>query len=45
VVAWDDPAIGIDWPITHPTLSRRDQEGMSLDAYRAKPAFHYTARE
>ena len=24
-VAWDDPAIGADWGVTEPTLSKRDQ--------------------
>ena len=30
VVRWDDPAIGIDWPIEDPTLSQRDAEASLL---------------
>lgn len=28
--AWDDPEVGIDWPITGPTLSPRDRSNPSL---------------
>lgn len=38
-VAWNDPDIGIDWPLTAPILSKRDQQAMSLRAYLEKPAF------
>lgn len=38
-VAWNDPEIGIEWPFADPLLSTRDQGGMSLAAYRQKPAF------
>jgi len=24
-IRWDDPAIGIEWPVTAPTLSERDK--------------------
>lgn len=40
-VAWNDPTIGIDWPISDPVLSARDQQAMSLVAYQAQPAFRY----
>ncbi len=36
---WDDPDIGIDWPISDPVLSARDQSGMTLAEYRQNPAF------
>ena len=36
---WSDPDIGVDWPIANPTLSKRDQNGMSLKGYLEKPAF------
>ncbi len=30
-IAWNDPAIGIDWPVNGiPTLSAKDQKGVSL---------------
>lgn len=33
-LAWDDPDIGIEWPIADPVLSDRDRAGGSLAAYR-----------
>jgi dTDP-4-dehydrorhamnose 3,5-epimerase len=39
VLAWDDPDVAIAWPVGAPTLSKRDQNGMSLRAYRERPAF------
>jgi dTDP-4-dehydrorhamnose 3,5-epimerase len=38
-IAWDDPEVGFAWPIAAPILSRRDQAGTSLAAYRQRPAF------
>lgn len=38
-VAWDDPQIGIRWPIGTPTLSERDRKGMTLEEYRRNPVF------
>ena len=32
---WDDPELGIVWPVTAPVLSRRDRDAGSLDALRA----------
>jgi len=29
-IRWDDPEIGIDWPLPDPTLSDRDRAAMSL---------------
>ena len=40
-LAWNDPEIGIDWPVPEPTLSARDRSGMSLRDYAQKPAFRY----
>lgn len=41
-IAWDDPEIGIKWPVKAPSLSQRDQSGMSLSSYFEKPAFIYS---
>ena len=30
VIAWDDPQIGIDWPLESPILSQKDAAGQSL---------------
>jgi dTDP-4-dehydrorhamnose 3,5-epimerase len=40
-VAWNDPEIGIEWPIPNPVLSRRDSLAGSLRQYRERPAFFY----
>jgi dTDP-4-dehydrorhamnose 3,5-epimerase len=40
-IAWNDPDLGIDWPIKDPILSERDQNQMSLKQYRETPAFRY----
>jgi len=29
-IRWDDPAIGIDWPVETPTLSEKDAAGTRL---------------
>lgn len=37
-IAWNDPAIGIDWPLARePILSARDRGGVSLDAAEVFP--------
>jgi len=30
VLRWDDPALGIPWPVTNPVLSARDEAGLFL---------------
>ena len=30
VLQWNDPALGIDWGLNDPILSRRDREGLTL---------------
>jgi dTDP-4-dehydrorhamnose 3,5-epimerase len=40
-VAWNDPDIGVEWPVANPVLSNRDQNGMSLKHYLERPAFRY----
>ena len=42
VLAWDDPQIGIRWPVASPILSARDRQGMSLGDYLEAPAFHFS---
>lgn len=39
VVAWNDPAIGIEWPVENPTLSPRDAAAMPLSATAGLPVF------
>jgi dTDP-4-dehydrorhamnose 3,5-epimerase len=36
-VRWDDPRIGIDWPVREPILSRKDAEAQSLDEWLERP--------
>jgi len=38
-IAWNDPEVGIEWPITNPILSARDKQQRTLAEYRANPAF------
>ena len=38
-LSWKDLDVGVQWPITNPVLSKRDQNGMSLKDYLKKPAF------
>lgn len=36
-VAWDDPGLGIDWPIASPILSERDRSNPALREVLADP--------
>jgi dTDP-4-dehydrorhamnose 3,5-epimerase len=39
-LAWDDPAVGVPWPIETPILSQRDRNlGSSLRTYQEIPVF------
>jgi dTDP-4-dehydrorhamnose 3,5-epimerase len=40
-VAWNDPEIGMRWPVGTPNLSAKDARGMTLADYRRRPAFSY----
>ncbi len=44
-IRWDDPALGIEWPITTPQLSAKDAVAGSLADWLARPeseAFRYS---
>jgi len=42
-VAWDDPALGISWPIRNPVLSERDRSAPRLEALGERlPRFEAT---
>lgn len=38
---WDDPDVGVEWPLQEPLVSARDGAGMSLKDYEANPSFRY----
>jgi dTDP-4-dehydrorhamnose 3,5-epimerase len=42
-IVWNDPQLAIDWPIKEPVVSAKDQRAPTLEAYRTRPAFGYTA--
>ena len=44
-VAWDDPQIGIPWPLPDPILSERDRSAPSLEEIRPRLAEWYGDRE
>lgn len=44
-VAWNDPDIGITWPLSNPTVSPRDRATRTLREYLRNPAFRYDDRE
>lgn len=41
VLRWDDPDVGVRWPIVPPILSERDAHGGRLDDHRCAPVFTY----
>lgn len=40
-IRWDDPEIGIQWPVTNPELSGRDRVAQSLSHWLASPNSEY----
>lgn len=36
-IYWNDPDLGIAWPVSEPLLSERDQRAESFAAFRARP--------
>jgi dTDP-4-dehydrorhamnose 3,5-epimerase len=44
-VLWNDPAVGISWPVTQPILSRKDQDHRPLAAMEGELPFYTPARK
>jgi dTDP-4-dehydrorhamnose 3,5-epimerase len=44
-IRWDDPDIGIDWPITNPILSEKDKNAPYLKEVEVKINFYYMEEE
>ena len=43
-IRWNDPAIGIEWPVAHPILSAKDEKAQTLEQWFQLPNsdhFHY----
>jgi dTDP-4-dehydrorhamnose 3,5-epimerase len=40
-IAWNDPAIAIDWPVLEPILSTKDAAAQSLADWLARPEAQY----
>lgn len=36
-IRWDDPSLGIDWPVKDPILSKKDAVAQTLQEWLAKP--------
>jgi dTDP-4-dehydrorhamnose 3,5-epimerase len=36
-ILWNDPRLGIEWPVADPTLSSRDQSAQTLDEWLERP--------
>lgn len=36
-ILWNDPAIGIQWPVTEPILSKKDEVAQSLEQWLSSP--------
>lgn len=36
-IRWNDPAIGIEWPVVNPILSAKDESAQSLGEWLARP--------
>jgi dTDP-4-dehydrorhamnose 3,5-epimerase len=41
-ILWNDPALGIVWPVAEPLLSGRDQRAASFSGYLAETPFVYS---
>ena len=38
-IQWDDPKIGIDWPLKEPILSQKDTQGLRLNEVPTEKLF------
>jgi dTDP-4-dehydrorhamnose 3,5-epimerase len=36
-IRWDDPQIGIEWPVSEPSLSEKDQKAYTLEHWLTRP--------
>ena len=36
-ILWNDPAIGIEWPVTNPILSKKDEVAQTLAQWSSHP--------
>ncbi len=47
-IRWNDPKIGVQWPVKNPLLSRKDETAQTLDEWLQRPEsdnFRYNASE
>jgi dTDP-4-dehydrorhamnose 3,5-epimerase len=40
-ICWNDPQIGIEWPVTEPSLSDKDRKAQTLQQWLAQPESSY----
>lgn len=40
-IRWDDPQIGIEWPVSEPVLSEKDRKAQSLQQWLARPESNF----
>ena len=40
-IAWDDPEVGIEWPVSEPILSERDRSAPRLETVKSGLPFRY----
>lgn len=36
-ILWNDPAIGVEWPVDEPILSKKDEQAQTLEQWLQKP--------
>ncbi len=45
-IRWNDPAIGIEWPVSDPVLSKKDTDAQTLSEWLERPeAQHFRIGE